>query len=513
MDEHINHNNNKANDSHVGSVSSQTQKDLDSAITQKNPKIGPVIREPPMHVQKTDEGQTNEFIQRLSFDRSEFIRRYAQTDKTDNELIKETLEHFQMREGTDHKSSAQADRHSYMQNRSKDKVSKEKYSSKDSFNRMSASKREPIMRRDFSVEELLKSIDGKRGKHRVVGKANTVESMVHIREMIQSNVGSFNDLPVHNHNHSRELFVEEMRASKKVKPTNTYKSFRGMVKEFKASTHNYDIKKRKPFQPKVDSQLADHYTTNSSVEMGGDSESRANDDEKCIRMSVYDSREQNTYNFLNTELRDNFSSIKRVEVREGKISAGRCSKFREPRDNDCSNEILKILSKPIERLQTEPQLAEKGLSFEDDGSYNEDNCDSQSTCRCHKLKLLAQRVGMALDDKFMSFMTKAVLEKAKVSSSDQNENHNKHNTAFSRYMGRQNTNIERKDLLSDKHAGGLAKNEKMDRKLRKRADILGNANSDRLRAFKKMFVKTEVGPAEGRKAVTRRQSKELESLR
>ena len=480
---------------------SEIQKDLDSAITQKNSKVNPIIREQRKEIKRNDPDISNEFLHRLSFDRSEYIQRYAQTEKTDDELIRETLEHFKMKQISEQKRSIRAEKYSFAPARSKEKQSLRKYSSKESLKRNSAAKRDLILKREFSVEELLRSIDAKKEKQRPTNKVSTADSIININYASKDNIASLDDIPITNH--SRELFINETRGSTNVKDKKPYKSFKGIAKDVKSSKKQKKANKRIPFRTNEDLALHDQNTTNSSIEIAECQIEDIIENEKCIKMSIYDSNDKNIFIY------DNSSSKQREGTDDKAIQIANFKYEDNKKHSSNKKDSIKI--------KNHRQIPHSTKNQSSSANYFK-SCDNHNTridkCKCVQLQSLAKELNMDFNDEFISFIKKAALGKLNTRPNGRNENRNKDNSnmANSAFVLYRKANKHR-DVYKEKNKIMSHKKASYNRNLNIKGDIAYNMKSDRVKAFKRMFLKTENGQYEGRDAVNRKQSREMDEFR
>lgn len=456
----------------------------------------------------------NMFLHRVVFDRDEILRKHYQIEKTDKELIEETLDHFSKKQTNENKI-LNADTNKAAGFKSKLKFPSKKFKSIEHCDKIEKSTQQKNGLNGRSVTEIVDLINKKkRHQLKIKIEPNTHAANNSVSEANKAIV-AFKDLP-NEHSGIKRFKLKDREVhfqNSKSKYDSIQKPTTNDKMEF--SIDNQLLKRfdETQFDAKPNEFVVDHQFIQSNK-----------------NNTTYEDQSKKSFSisFDNLEYKNKLHSNEIINHNKHFISSNNKQSITVISSNDQVNKHnpknfnrrkfheveQRILKTEIMSSEDEVKVFSNRLAKLTDVS----SCESAhkevcNPCHCHKFKAIAEKMGMRLDDKFIERVQTALLQQAKLIDEHQSEVKVALNYKLKLLNKRTFDNID--NIQKDRR--GVTKNkenaeENGDSKSTRAKDANIKARIDKLRAFKKYFMKTEHGEQE-EKIKRRKKSNDLNTFR
>jgi len=506
----------------IVSDNSMSNMDLCVPSTPKLTSVDSICRQNELEKLKTEATQPEKgFLNRVVFDRAEILRKHYQIEKTDKELIEETLDHFNKRFAVQTKNVNELDPKSMVSLKPKIKSVNKYTKSIDPLERNNEYSINKNMKNELSVETLINSVNQKKG-----GKSNReLPENINVNHdnhrVIKKALVSFNNISAICSNEKR--FPLEAREPDSAKGKVKEQSFAEVLSNEKMefSIDNQLLKRFEEVKANEDINL---FEVNNEIALFKLGDTSSNQRLKnCVSIIIDDQ-----------SLKD-AQGVKMIK-REGKKESFLNNKITDTNENDVINlsknkkpnfkrirlDSIKYANMKTRILKTDTDCYDKNtnssneLNMRKDNSLCEHKCnDNSNSCFCDKFKRMADRLNMNFDNNFVRLVYESLFKTNNENRFTENENLKENQSKVKLFSRKNNeefkfksnrhefkTNNENNiniDLMNDNFT-----NNPIDMTLR--------AKIDRLKAFKKHFMKTDKLALDA-KGVSRKQSNELNSFR
>lgn len=459
--------------------------------------------------------QDTGFLNRVVFDRDEILRKHYQIEKTDTELIKETLDHFSKRLGKEKKPVSQVNDKQMVSLKPRVRSVHKKCKSIDPLDRKADLKENREIGNDCSVREIAKPVTNKEGdvsitKSKKVIVDNTDNHKKHT-------LLSFRDIPAISSSGKR--FPLEAREpdshSGKLKERHVNKPV--CLDQVEFSIDNQLLKK---FDEVHAMQEPTFFVVDDRITQLKLND-RSNADETTNFFSVNISEENARERSLN-RIRGEGGLEKLLE----KGTKQSVSPITRGLSNEIKNKFKGIKLDNIKSREVKSRTVKTETNCYDYDQQDEDavnlfeksscrSCDKEDVgaCFCDKFKRMAAQLGVPYDENFVKRIYDSLFMKKTERTNDNNENISDNNPSIKLFNRKplnklQDTTQEKRNVLVDRENGGLLQERATHRPYNEQV----KAKIDKLKAFKKYFMKTEKAETEERNTF-KKQSTELNTFR
>lgn len=510
LDVFENHNPNHIRLSLVPETSNDNVEELCLPQTPKLTSVDSLCRQTEVHnVKNEDSEPENGFLNRVVFDRAEILRKHYNIEKTDKELIEETLHYFSKKLVNENKPLNQPEFKNPSIFKPKLKSVNKQAKTNEQIERHSTHVNQTNIRNEFSVNDLINSIDKKKRDISIKRNENDIQVDENKKMLV-----SFKDVP--KVNSSTKRFLVEDREPDSNKSNTQEKNMRESNKmefsidnqllnrfndsEFILDRNSFIADARiAPFKPNVD-------TYNNQV--------------KNYFSITFDDLEYKEYQKSNEINAKNNISVSNYNTQNDK----------ETESIAANNSIGKKNRINLDRIrfkEIKPRLLKTDADcyVADDDSHNGDirplsdisSCESfhkdlNENCYCGKLKKMADKLGVPYDTNFVDQIHDALFKNIMPRTLDNIDKRplSKKLKIFNRKLidNIENVSKEKRGLLNNKENSIFLN----DRVTNHPLDGQIKARIDKLKAFKRYFMKTDhVGPEMINRK--RKQSNELNTFR
>jgi len=466
---------------------------------------------------KNEDVETEDgFLNRVVFDRNEILRKHYQIEKTDTELIKETLDHFSKKMVKQEKVSAhELDR--AIGFKSKLKFASKHVKSIEHYERTENFAEPKDTRNELSVTQLLKSV-GKKKKNMLKIK---IEPKAQATSTATQNplkaLMSFKDLSLDTSNHKRFRLEDREPDSQNSNTKRSNVQPRPNLDKMEFSIDNQLLKgfDAHKFSPEQTSFGEDDCFKQPKI----NNDTFENRDKNYFSMSFDELEYKDKPN--SSEVMDrNTISISNYNTVNDKASPVVPSNGHTKKTNTINLNMIKFNEIKPSEMKIDGN-AKRLVSFErrarkisDISSCESIHKTSHNNCHCDKFKLMAKQLGMPFDAKFVDRVQAALFkcdEPKNVEEGAQKRVPNYKLKLLNKKVLDNIDNIqkEKKSFMVLNKENTAANDEQ-----RASAGVETNikARIDKLKAFKKYFMKTENDEHEAKQA-RRKKSNDLNTFR
>ena len=491
--------------------------------TPKVTSVDSLCRQNQIEMTKNEtEAQGNGFLNRVIFDRDEILRKHYQIEKTDKELIEETLNHFNTRLVNENRTGdAGANKHTITLKPRVRSMNKQAKSS-ELAKRKNVLNIEKTVRNEFTENNCAHQTDDGI-KVDLVDKSNKNEmGDRHAQKDRPKALVSFKNISALCS--SKKRFPIEAREPDSGKSKALERSFGEAIKSNKME-FSIDNQLLKRFEEAQAIEQPNFFEINEQLESFEPREAApANKNEQCLSINIDDPDENDRHATTDVKAKSNVVNSAKSDKynNNNKCLKRGSSNNNKSRLKKAKFELIKCGDIKSKKIKTEAgdcdadtDSHEDAFKFMNDDSLCKSHYSTKnSECHCDKFKRMAERLNMKFDNNFARLVYDSLFQKTKegnplLANEAAKENNHKPQL-FTRKNREKPIEIQNKG-----NKNVTVKEQQMamqDKQPHRGANLQIRAKIDRLKAFKKYFMKTDRVAAD-LKAPLRKQSNEFNTFR